>query len=320
MKITKEEFTGLLDGYLNGLASAEETKLLNQFFDLHHDRPGDVTEISEEVKEEMLLRIQTRTNIRSYRKSNFTTWLRAAAAISFLLIASYLLFFEYLSPTKTKQPLAKIKVVQTFKGQKLDIKLSDGSRIKLNTNSKISYPEKFSGNTREVTLEGEAYFDIAPNPSRPFIVHTQYASTHVIGTSFNVLVDSDTAAITLVEGKVDIALPTGQRALLTPNQQAVISRGSHNIATHLVDVEKYIEWKYNTLRFDNTSVREAFAAMENWYNVEITVNDAALLDCVITSKYQNESLENVLNSFRFMLRMDFKINGNNVTVSGKGCR
>ena len=322
MKITQEEFKGLLDRYLNGSASAEETKLLNQFFELYHDKPGDGTEISEDVKAEILLRIQarTKTDIRSYQRSSSPNWLGIAAAISFLVVASYVFFTQYLSHAETKQPIAKIKVVQAFKGQKIDIKLPDGSRIKLNNNSKISYPEKFSEDTREVTLEGEAFFDVAPNPSRPFIVHTQEVSTHVTGTSFNVLASRDTTAITLVEGKVNVFLQSGQTTSLTPNEQAIIFRGTDNITKHTVDVEKFIEWKYNTLRFENTSVRDAFSIMENWYNVEIAVNDAALLDCVITSKYQNESLENVLNSFRFMLKMDFNINGNNVRVSGKGCR
>lgn len=289
---------------------------------MHHDKPSDVAEISEEVKEEILLGIQTRigTNLRTDRKPGFPVWLRAAAAISFLLIASYFLFTQYLSQTETNQPLAKIKEVRASKGQKLDIRLPDGSRVKLNANSKILYPEKLSGDTREVTLEGEAYFDVNPNPSRPFIVHTQYASTTVIGTSFNVLVTPETTAITLVEGKVNVSLPAGQTVALVPNEQALISQESKNITTQQVDVEKYIEWKSNTLRFDNTSVREAFATMENWYNVEIDVKDPTLLDCVITSKYKNESLENVLNSFTFMLKMDFKLDGNHVTVSGQGCR
>jgi transmembrane sensor len=322
MKITKEEFAALLDRYLNGSASSEETKLLNQFFDSYHDKPGDMAEIGPEIKEEIFLSIQARMrpDIRKDQRSSFPIWLRAAAAISFLLIASYFLFDQYLSPEKTNQPLAKIKEVRASKGQKLDIRLPDGSRVKLNANSKISYPEKLSGDTRDVTLDGEAYFDVSSNPSRPFIVHTRYANTKVLGTSFNVLVTSEATAITLVEGKVDVTVPTGQTASLVPNEQALISRESTNITTHQVDVEKYIEWKSNTLRFDDTSVREAFSTIENWYDVEIDVNDPALLDCVITSKYKNESLANVLNSFRFMLKMDFKIDGNHITVSGKGCR
>jgi ferric-dicitrate binding protein FerR (iron transport regulator) len=322
MKITKEEFEALLDKYLNGLALPEETKLLDEFFDSYHKKPGDVTEISEEVKGEILQNIQTRigTTTRSADRSRgFNVWLRFAAAISFFLIASYFLY-PYLSPTQTNQPLAvKVKEVSAFKGQKLDIKLPDGTRIKLNANSRISYPENFSGSTREVTLDGEAYFDVRHNPSRPFIVYTQYATTQVIGTSFNVNTTQEAIAVTLVNGKVNVSVPNGKTALLAPDQQAIIARGSTDIVTHKVSVEKYIGWKDNTLRFDHITVKEAFAIIENWYNVEIKVKDPALMNCIITSKYENESLENVLNSFLFMLKMDFKINGRLVTVSGKGC-
>ena len=323
MKITKEDFKVLLDKYLNGLSSPRETKLLDQFFDLYHSKPGDVTEISEEVKEEILQNIQARigTPIRSANRSaGFSVWLRLAAAISFFLISSYFLY-PYLLQTEANQPLAvKVKEVSASKGQKLDIKLPDGTRIKLNANSKISYPQNFSGETRVVTLDGEAYFDVKHNPSRPFTVHTKYATTQVIGTSFNIHTAQAAITVTLVEGKVNVTVPNGQTALLAPNQQATIEHGSPDITTHNVDVEKYVGWKDNTLHFDHVTLKEAFAIMENWYNVEIKVNDPVLMNCIITSKYENESLANVLNSFRFMLKMDFKITGRLVTVSGQGCR
>ena len=323
MKITKEEFNELLDKYLSGLSSPKETKLLNQFFDSYRSKPGDLAEISEEVKEEILQNIQVRigTNFGgTNRGTGFPAWLRFAAAISFFLIASYFLY-PYLPRVEINQPLAaKVKEVSASKGQKLNITLPDGTRIKLNANSKILYPENFPGNTREVTLEGEAYFDVKHNPSRPFIVHTQYATTQVLGTSFNILTTQEAVAVTLVNGKVNVSVLNGKTALLAPDQQAIIARGSTDIVTHKVDVEKYIGWKDNTLRFDHITVAEAFAMMENWYNVEIKVNDPALLDCIITSKYENESLENVMNSFLFMLKMEFKINGRLVSVSGQGCQ
>lgn len=323
MKIAKEEFKELLDRYLKGLSSPRETKLLNEFFDLYRSKPGDLAEISEDVKEEILQNIQARigTNFkRADRSTSFTVWLRLAAAISFFLIASYFLY-PYLSPTETNQLLAtKVKEVSASKGQKLNIKLPDGTQIKLNANSKISYPENFSGGTREVTLNGEAYFDVKHNPSRPFIVHTKYATTQVLGTSFNINTTQEAIAVTLVNGRVNVSVPNGKTALLEPDQQAIIARGATDIVTHKVDVQKYIGWKNNTLRFDHITVREAFAIMENWYNVKIKVNDPALMDCIITSKYENESLENVLNSFLFMLKMESKIDGRLVTVSGQGCR
>jgi transmembrane sensor len=323
MKMTKDDFQELLDKYLKGIASPEETKWLDQFFDSYHTSPGEVQQISAEIKEEIFQNIQARVGASVTPRTfgfRFTPWLRIAAVISFAIITSYFLFRQFAVQDEVMEPLvAKIKEVRASKGQKLDLRLPDGSRVKLNANSKILYPEKFNGETREVTLEGEGYFDVTHMPSRPFIVHTSHANTQVLGTSFNVLSAGEMTAITLVEGKVNVSLPDGQNALLTPSLQATIVRGSQRIDTHPVDVEKYVGWKDNTLHFNNITVKEAFDAMENWYNVEIEAENPKLLNCIITSKYKNESLENVLNSFRFMLKMDFKIEGRQVTVSGKGC-
>ena len=322
--MTKLEFQALLDKYLNGLASPDEKKLLDQFFDSYHQKPVAVGEVSEEIKQEILQNIQAAVGVdirnAGSQGTGLRVWLRAAAVVSFVLITSYFLIDRFGSQEeKTQSLVAKRKEVRASKGQKLDIRLPDGSRIKLNANSTISYPEKFAGELREVTLDGEAYFDVAHIPTRPFIVRTPNANTQVLGTSFNVLHAGEATTITLVEGKVNVSLPNGQTALLTPNRQTTIVKNSERIETHQVDVEKYVGWKNNTLHFNNITVKEAFETMENWYNVEIEVNNPALMNCIINSKYQNESLENVLNSFRFMLKMDFKINGQHVTVSGKGC-
>jgi ferric-dicitrate binding protein FerR (iron transport regulator) len=321
MKMTKEDFEALLDKYLNGKASPAETKLLDQFFDSYPAQAGDFDEISEAIKGEILQKIHV--SIQHNRKITSrhapAVWFRAAAVVSFFLLASYFLYGHFSEPKVTQPLVAKLKVVRTSKGQKLDIKLSDGSRIRLNANSRISYPEKFTDEMREVSLEGEAYFEVAHLASSPFIVHTAHANTKVLGTSFNVLSADEATSITLVEGKVNVYMPNGKTAMLTPNLQAIIVRGSHEIDTQEVDVEQYVGWKDNILHFNNVTVKEAFSIIENWYNVKIEVKDPGLLNCVITSKYQNESLENVLNSFRFMLKMDFTMDGQRITVTGKGC-
>lgn len=320
--MTKEDFEILLEKYLQGNASPDEVKLLDQFFDSYRNHDGDIELVNEEIKGEILNNILISAGEKKIlAKPTTTVWLRVAAMISFFIVASYFIYGRFeRNQTRATQPLTlKLKELRTLKGQKLDVKLSDGSRIRLNANTKISYPEKFGDDKRELTLDGEAYFEIARDTQRPFIVHTAHASTRVLGTSFNVLAGTESTAVTLVEGKVNVSLPNGASTTLTPNLQATISRESKQIDTREVDVTKFTGWKDNTLDFDNITVKEAFAIIENWYNVEINVEEQQLLNCIITSKYQNESLENVLNSFRFILKMDFKINGQQVTVSGKGC-
>ena len=240
--MTKAEFQALLDKYLNGSASAGETKLLDQFFDSYRTNPGEATEISDEIKAEILRNIHRKGH--QERGIHFWPLLRIAAAISLLLVLSYFIINHAGSEAETKPAVvAKIEEVSTSKGQKLDIELIDGTRIRLNANSKITYPETFTESIREVTLEGEAYFDVARDATRPFIVRTQFANTQVLGTSFNIHTSAEAVAVTLVEGKVNVSVPNGPTALLSPNQQAIVSPGAQKIAMHDVDVEKYIGWK-----------------------------------------------------------------------------
>ena len=317
--MTEQEFRALLDKYLTGNASPDESKLLDQFFDSYHDNRPAILGMSPQIREEILdqIRKKSDTGIELIPKQRSTIWLKIAATVSFILIASYFLFTGN-NTTEQNTLTAKSVVRTTTRGQKMDVFLPDGTQVRLNSNSHISYPEKFSDDTREVTLDGEAYFKVTHDATKPFIVHTGNTSTTVLGTSFNVHSDQKAVTVTLVEGKVDVSTATGV-ATLSPNQQAIIKSGSENINTQPVDVGNYTAWTTNSLIFDNIPLSEVFATMENWYNVDIEVNSKALNDCIITARYENESLENVMNSLRFMLKVQYQINDHAVVVSGKGC-
>jgi transmembrane sensor len=319
--MTEPEFKALLERYLSGQASAAEQRLMDQFFDSYRDQHAVLEGMSEPVKDEILRKIRQRTDLdieivparRSY------AWLAAAASVTLLAVAGYF-FFYGTSPSATGTRVALKTVTQTTtRGQKITVTLPDGTQVRLNANSVLSYPERFAGATREVTLEGEGFFDVAHDAAHPFIVHAGDAATRVLGTSFNVLAATAAVTVTLVEGSVNISTK-GVAKDLKPNEQAVIDAGSAEIRTHQVDVSKYIGWKNNTLIFDHITVQEAFSQMENWYNVDLQMTNPALGKCFVTARYENESLENVLNSFRFMLNVEFSIDGHHVRVDGKGCR
>jgi ferric-dicitrate binding protein FerR (iron transport regulator) len=207
------------------------------------------------------------------------------------------------------------------KGEKTDVLLPDGSRIKLNADSRLSFPKVFDQHSREVTLEGEAYFEVAHDAAKPFVVHTSYGSTKVLGTSFNIKAHpgKDTE-ITLVEGSVNVSSRQGPEVMLSPGQQARIVSGSQRITTRSVDVAQYIAWKNNTLYFNRVTLKEALAAMEPWYDVRFKVANPALERCILTAQYQDEPIENVLQSLKFLLKVDFKIDQRQITVTGAGCQ
>jgi transmembrane sensor len=321
MRMTEPEFKALLDKYLNGNASPEERELLDQFFDSYRDQHTDIKEIDLSIKEEILKGIQRKQDFQDDAISTFqgTYWLKIAAAILFVLLAGYGVFNRFSSSPNNQSAIAFDTIeYKTSRGQKAEVELPDGTHVRLNSNSHLSYPSKFEGDTREVELHGEAYFNVTHDASKPFIVHSGDASTKVLGTSFNVNANSGAVTITLVEGKVNVSTVDSE-AMLTPNQQATITSGSKDISTRNVDVSGYTAWTNNRLIFDNTKLEEAFEILENWYNVDINVSNEALKSCVITATYENESLENVLSSFQFMLKVDYTINKRVVTISGNGC-
>jgi transmembrane sensor len=324
--MTEPEFRGLLDRYLEGKASPEERKLLDQFFDSYRDKNPDVSVMSSSldpgIRDEILkeIRERKRPDIEIVPLRRSATWLRIAAAILFVMVASYLLITYLYMPGAEVSNVVAVRTIDrtTGRGQKTELELPDGTHVKLNSNSGISYPETFNGSTREITLIGEAYFEVAHDATKPFIVHTENISTKVLGTSFNVNANTKLITVTLVEGKVNILTPD-EDVILLPNHQAVIKSGTSAIDTQRVDVSTYTAWTNNRLIFENMPLQEAFVILENWYNVDIHADNEALKNCVITAKYENESLENVLSSFRFMLKMDYTIDNHRVTVSGKGC-
>jgi transmembrane sensor len=320
--MTEPEFRALLERYLNGMASPRERKLLDQFFDSYRDENPGLPGISEPVRDDILRNIRRRTDlgIEIVPARRQRTWLAAAASVALLALAGYFFFAQDTAApaTQTATPVKGLTRT-TARGQKTTVELPDGTHVMLNANSKLLYPETFTGGTREVTLEGEGYFEVTHDPAHPFIVHSAHTSTRVLGTAFNVRAAAAGVTVTLVQGKVDVTTGQGSQ-VLKPSQQAVVNAGSTAIATRVVDVDKYTGWKNNTLVFDHITVDEAIEQMENWYNVDIDLANPALGKCLVTARYEHESLQNVLNSFRFMLNIDFKIDGHRVRVDGKGCQ
>jgi ferric-dicitrate binding protein FerR (iron transport regulator) len=204
--------------------------------------------------------------------------------------------------------------------------LPDGTAVKLNSGSSVQFPEHFYGDTREVKLNGEAYFEVVRDVEKPFIVHTEQARTTVVGTSFNIKsLQGSLTEVTLVEGKVrvtssHISEGNWEEVTLDPNQQAIIETGSSTITTRKVDALRYIAWKDNVLEFENTSLESAVEGLKKWYGVEIELKNAERSTCTISATYRNESLENVLKSFEYTLKIDYTFQDGKVIIDSKKCQ
>jgi transmembrane sensor len=317
MNISEQKFRQLLNKYLQGTATPQEIKLLDRFFDsyaseaIEGERADDKT--GKEIRESIHARLKSQESI-----SRTRIW-RWAAVISILIVVSAVFFYDRLAVEEELSGAIALSE-QTKRGQKSVLELPDGTIVHLNSNTTLEFPKKFNKDIREVSLEGEAFFDVVKDESKPFVVRTNLASTAVLGTSFNIAArENKPTAVTLVEGKVRVS-SAGQEAALEPGQQAVVTAVAKRITTQSVDPKQFIAWKDNVLFFNRTSLADAAEKIEDWYDVDVTISAGEIQNCLITGSYKDESLDNVLKSFEFLLEGNISRSGNRVTITGTKCK
>lgn len=330
MNIDEQHFKRLLDAYLEGKASPAEKKLLDDFFDTYPQARQSFSadeSARTAIWRKLAAKLPEPVTKNSRRMFSPAAWYSIAAALALFVTASYFLFFNRTDGEQKPEPVvAQMRQVTTHRGQKMKVELLDGSRVILNSNSTLEFPEQFTGNRREVYLEGEAYFEVAHDPAHPFIVHTRESNTTVLGTTFNIkLTAGHGTQVTLVEGKVDVAtLPDkstpAQHITLLPNQQALVKNGDDTIEVREVDISLFVEWKDNVLRFDNMRMDQVATVLEDWYDVDITLEDAALANCTLNATYRKETLKNVLASLSYTLKVKYRQDGRKIVLQGSGCR
>lgn len=206
----------------------------------------------------------------------------------------------------------------TPNGAQYKINLPDGSKVWLNAASGITYPTGFSGNTREVKVQGEAYFEITKNPKQPFIVRTEMMDVEVMGTSFNVnsYMDEPIQRTTLVEGSVRVSSPQGgvaPQTLKAGQQAAVDIQPGTAIKVQPADIDAATAWKNGYFHFDGTPAREVMRQISRWYDVEI-IAKGKLSKHFRGMLPRNASLEEVLHMLSLTGEFKYKTEGRTVTV------
>jgi transmembrane sensor len=263
------------------------------------------------------------------KRSSMKFWMLAAAIIAIIAVTGILLIDSRPAASADVRPdkaISKVNLEEQIvpKGRRTMLELQDGTTIWLNSDTRIEYNKDFmAGATRDIYLKGEAYFKVAPDKSRPFIVHTENVSIRVLGTSFNVKAYDNDSRIetTLVEGKIVIQNKAQEGKIdLSPNQRAVFSKKKQNILIeNYTRTENYTSWKNGVLTFEDEPMREIIPVLERWYNVAFHVEDNAMLECQFTAKVNNKSLEEVLELFKVSEKITYRIEGRQVFLSGRFC-
>ncbi|MCZ8355389.1 MAG: FecR domain-containing protein [Cyclobacteriaceae bacterium] len=240
-------------------------------------------------------------------------YLLAACLSALLFVFSY---FNFLLPTSSIQhanynnDTTSILRIAPL-GKKLTIKLPDGSEIKLNSGSTIKIYQDFS-KQRFVRLQGEAFFTIARDTLRPFVVEANATKTTVLGTSFNINTFDSATQITVASGKVLVQNELAH-AFLLPNQQATITHRQAQIKTVATDANIVAAWSKNILLFQNQSTQHVAQQIERWYGVDIEV-DENLANKKISGKFVNENMHTVLEAITYSLHASYVINNKQIKI------
>jgi len=238
------------------------------------------------------------------------TWAIAASLVFFLGLG--MLFKSNFFTTK---PVNYVLVTSKV-GQRTEVLLPDSSMVYLNSGASIRYPEKFIGSYRNIELKGEAFFKVKRNIEKPFMVNSGHFKTTVLGTSFSVVNNGDNDfRVAVKTGKVKVENRATQRQfILIKNTQVAFNAATGRLEKSYVNAEHVTDWHKNLLRFDAITAKEAFRAIEKWYNVKVYCESDSILNRKIRAAYSNEPVGKVLKSLEFMIGLKYEIKNDSIII------
>ncbi len=279
--------------------------------------------------------------------STFTIhhWFLKAAAIFIIgFTFSWILFNSYHADTDIS---TVYNTIETPKGSNSVIILPDGSKITLNAQSKLRYPEKFSNDSREVYLEGEAFFEITKDTKRQFNVKTPEILVKVFGTSFNIknYPDENIVETTLVEGSISLyktneqGKATGKEIKMEPDQQVILYKPKvenepvisnnekadqpvKNLKPKLmlakkIDTKRYVSWKDGELIIKSEPLEKLAHTLERRYDVKIHFEEEKLKEYRFTGTIKNETIEQVMSAIKLASSIDYRFDDRNIRIMSK---
>ncbi len=240
--------------------------------------------------------------------------LRIAAIFVLILISVFFLFRNFTSPAEQRL---------TAGNEILEHTLPDGTVVTLNAGTTLTYPSTFNGPFRSVTLQGEAWFEVAHDKTKPFIITAGKARIRVVGTSFSVNTKTldGTKEVILSSGIVRVYYENKpeEMALLFPGDKAEwMDDGGDIMKTSNEDVN-FLAWKTKHVVLNNTTLHEAVVLLTKVYHTSIRLSDEKLGNCRITATFDRQSLESVLNVLKATLDLQVRNTRAGIEISGHGC-
>lgn len=277
-------------------------------------------------------------------KRDFRKIYISIASVILLLLA---ITITYKFQTKTNRTLAIKEEANNSEivmspGSKTKIQLPDGTSVWVNACSKIKYAGGLHDKKREVYLEGEAYFEVKRDPSRPFIVHTSGIDIRVLGTGFNVkaYASEPTIEATLIHGSIEVInqnQPTATHVLLKPHEKLIYTKTKEFTETQKQDKRsltkdfviniapissikpisdiKETSWIYDKLIFEDERLEDLAIRLERWYGVHITIETPKMKDYRISGTFVNETLEEALKELQMLTPFSYELKNKDIIIN-----
>ena len=306
----------ILYKFFEGKASPKEQRLIGQWLD-ESEKHKEVLVRERMVFDAMIVSggITDRQSVQSRKKRTrvvFMELLRVAAVILVMFLVGGYIYVRKMEEIRLANNIVTLPV-----GQRVNLQLPDGTSVWLNASSEIIYPAYFSGSTREIHLNGEAYFEVEHNASKPFIVHTETFDIKVLGTKFNVEAYKGMEGFTtaLMEGSVEVTdrKNKDKSVRLYPAQKVAFRNGE--LCKSPIDNYDVYRWREGLICFKETRFADLMRQLEKNYGVRILINNEAVKEKVFSGKFRTtDGIDNALRLLQKEGHYTFEWDENKTTV------
>lgn len=317
--------------YISGQAAAEEIFEVRQWAEVSEDRKKELIRLknvwimsglenepehlNKEKEIDRIWNIIREMNGSTKNKSVKMSWLKYAAAILLLIGTSGTIGY-FLSNSGSESNYTEIYVP---KGERSTVVLPDGSTVQLNSDSHLKFRSSFSPRERDVSLNGEGFFNVVHDEKRPFVVETSTMNIEVLGTVFNVYsYPNDSIATTFLQsGKVKINRSGSKEILLSPNEAFKYNKTTREATKTRISDQRFVDWTKGILTINEETIGELSKKLERRFNIQIKFGDNEVKEHMYTGSIKDEDLNTLLEALTFASSINYSKEGDTITLYSK---
>ncbi|MEX0720799.1 MAG: FecR domain-containing protein [Balneolaceae bacterium] len=311
--------------YLKKVWEASDKTKLNEYHLEDIDVQADWLLMQEKINSGKLAAAETSQaklspKKRDYKPAKISSpiwYIARVAAVILVLFGGGVLVSQLIPGEEESVTEQHFSEISTERGQRAGIQLRDGSKVNLSVDSKIRH--SFNENLREVYIEGEAYFDVFRDPSRPFIIQSNHARVEVLGTDFSVKAypDENYVQVAVVSGSVSVeSMVSAERsnAVIEGGEIAILNIETGELTTEKTDTQKYTSWLQGKLVFEDVPITEVGRELERWFDINFVIENEELKSKRLTAVLDSKSLQNLLDVVGQTIGADYQLEENTVLI------